>query len=75
MTDEPITILTSEKHFQKLSDFSINQIFVKVPNQDKEIDEERIQYYMDYIVKKYKNVNTRSIISEYSVEIQKQIDL
>lgn len=45
----------------------MNQILVKVPNQDKQIDESTIRFFIDYIVKKYKNVNARSIISEYSV--------
>lgn len=46
----------------------MNQILVKVPNQDKQIDESTIRFFIDYVVKKYKNVNARSIISEYSVD-------
>lgn len=48
---------------------SINQIYFKIPNQDKQIDEKSIQFYIDYILKNYPNGSIRSIISEYSVSI------
>ena len=71
-------MLTSANQFQQFAviflldiqqNLSIHQIYFKIPNQDKQIDDKAIQFYMDYILKNYPNGNIRSIISEYSVFI------
>ena len=45
----------------------MDSIYIKIPNQDNNIDEEKINQISKEINNKYPSVNFRSITSEYSV--------
>ena len=45
----------------------MESIYIKVPNQDNHINEEKIHQLTKTINNKYPNVNFKSITSEYSV--------
>ena len=45
----------------------MDDIYVKTPNQDSVINTGQVNTIMDYLLRKYKGINTRSIVSEYDV--------
>ena len=47
----------------------VDDIYVKVPNQDMRIDTREIKALIHHILKAHPTVNTRSIVSEYDVPL------